>query len=116
MNAGSRVDRGFEPTDASPRGIVIVTASLAVGIALSFLAASWLYRAHDAERPRDRVESFANSFRHGSEERSSIEKTWSELEPETQAHLRGYHWRDREHGVVQIPIERAMELIAEENR
>ena len=45
--------------------------------------------------------------------RTTIREAWRALDAENQKHLHGYRWIDREKGIVQIPIERAMELVAQ---
>lgn len=39
-----------------------------------------------------------------------------QLEAKQKSRLEGYHWVDRQQGLVQIPIERAMQLLAQEGK
>ena len=69
---------------------------LAVGIVLQGWAARWI-----------EVE----------EQRKVIDRTYPELEAyrlEQEEALVGYHWIDQETGQVHLPIERAMEVVAQE--
>jgi hypothetical protein len=39
-----------------------------------------------------------------------------QLEAKQRSRLEGYHWIDRQQGLVQIPIERAMQLLAQQGK
>ena len=106
---------GYEVTDASPRVIILTAAVLAVGVAVSLLAAAGYYLHHygplveNSDPPRE------TSFRDGPAQRTSVENEWTQLQADTRAHLEGYGWIDRSKGDVRIPVARAMELLAKES-
>jgi hypothetical protein len=52
------------------------------------------------------------SFKHGPQDKSAIVGDWSKQDKMVREHLEGYAWVDRKKGLVSIPIERAMELMA----
>lgn len=104
----------YEADDASPVWIVTAVGALTIAIALTLLAAAWLYSAHNAMAFRAAVIGREGSFRNGSLQRTSIARDWSEQDRLVHDHLATYGWIDREAGIVRIPIERAMELTAGE--
>ncbi len=101
-----------ERTDGAPGVIVLAGCALAVGIAAALLAAAWFYTARYAGLPPTRTYDAASSFRHGPEERSGIARDWEQQDAAVRRHLESYAWIDREAGIVRIPVERAMELLA----
>jgi hypothetical protein len=54
------------------------------------------------------------SFTHGPDGRTGIERDWRAQEQTVHEHLATYGWVDARAGVVRIPIERAMTVIAAE--
>ena len=46
--------------------------------------------------------------------RTDVRAQRLQLEARQRERLNGYHWADQEHSLVQIPIERAMQIIAQE--
>jgi hypothetical protein len=105
-----------ERSDGSP-GLVLLTACwLLVGIGLVLLASLLVYGARYRGLPATREMGPESSFRHGPEERSSIARDWVTQDRLVREHLTTYGWVDREAGVVRIPIERAMEMVAAESQ
>jgi len=101
----------YEPVDASPRYIILGCGVLALGVALSLLVSALLYRESDQSR---RVFSTEQSFRHGPAEKTGIARDWAEQDRLVEEHLHGYGWVDRPAGIVHVPVDRALDLIASE--
>jgi hypothetical protein len=103
-----------ERTDASPRVVALTAVVLAAGVAASLVISLALYRARYESEAAPRPLGRAAGFQHGPAARTSIAESWSEQDPAVRAHLDGYRWIDRDGGILQIPIDRAMELILAE--
>lgn len=102
----------YERTDASFRLIAISAALLVLWVALSLGGAAWMYRAHyDVPASPGRWMRQA-SFTNGPKVKTSITLDWAELNQATNRHLDEYAWVDRQSGIAQIPIDRAMDWIA----
>jgi len=109
------VQRGFEVSDASVRAVVIA----AIVVVLGTIAAMLVVRVMTAG-PQNTPAAFGNvgragSFTHGPNEETSIQQSWDALEQDLAQTTGSYAWVDRANGIVRIPIERAMQLIVEEN-
>jgi hypothetical protein len=52
------------------------------------------------------------TFRHGAGDESDIVRDWRAQDAAVRGHLENYAWADRGAGIVQIPIGRAMDLLA----
>jgi hypothetical protein len=122
-------ETGFEHQDLSPRSVYGFLVALAVGVVVVAVLLSGIYRAMDAyERshqpslsplvqqteanPRDVSPDELNTFpqpRLEKDERLEINK-FRVAEEQT---LNSYGWADEKAGVARIPIERAMQLIAQ---
>jgi hypothetical protein len=112
-SASSRV-RGFEVADASVRHVIAAAVLVAAGVSLSLLVVRLMMLG-----PENAPAAFGStgplaSFTHGPREKTSIQQSWDALQRDLAVTLGGYGWIDREHGIVRIPIERAMELVAQE--
>ena len=98
---------GHEPTDANTKGIAWTVLAFLVAL-FAVQATIYLYlsnRMHSrpALRPvmaREPVQSLENADRFPSEQQQQTE-------------MQSYQWIDRERGIVRLPIERSMELIAQ---
>ncbi len=104
--------RGFDVSDANPWHILASGVGLLIVIGLCLIAVAILLAWRDSGANRGTP---LPGFEHGTVARTSIEEDRAEMDSETETHLRGYRWIDRDRGVVQVPIERAMELIAGES-
>lgn len=102
----------YEPADASPRYILIGGSLLGLGVVLSLIISALLYRAGDQGR---RVFNSAQSFRHGPAEKTGIALDWAEQDRLVRAHLEEYGWVNRPAGIVRIPVDRALDLVAAES-
>jgi len=124
---------GFEVQDLSPQGVFYFMAGLAIVGLLIYFIILGMYRLLDASDRKHQqpmnpmatsgVNARAGDFR-GTQEQ--VEKTFpkpvleysertqftQELEKQDQA-LESYDWVDQKSGIVHIPIEQAMDLIAQ---
>ena len=110
---------GYEPSDASARTLLAWGAGLVV-VLLSAGLSTWLFfdsLAAYAKRTDPKVSPLA-----AAESAQPPEPRLLTKEPEDLADVRkeedqvldSYGWVDRERGVVRIPIERALALVAKE--
>lgn len=99
----------YEPSDANVRFVLVNVGAVALGIALSLAIAAWLYRGVD---PAARPSGPERSFRHGAVDESGIARDWRAQDAAVRGHLENYAWADRGAGIVRIPLERAMDLMA----
>ena len=125
---------GFETEDLSPQGVFYFMAGLAiVGVLIYFIVVG-MYRFLDAYDRSHQAPMNPMAVKTGAdprtmstgEVREQVEKTFPKpvLEYSERAQfgdylakqdltLESYDWVDQQNGVVRIPIERAMDLIAE---
>lgn len=108
---------GYEVRDLPPRAIVIFGMIILLTIAGAILLARWYYSALDSRfLARDRPPSpLAEPDTRPPEPRLQVtpQLELDEVRTRDRARLSGYRWIDRSQGTVQIPIERAIDLIAE---
>jgi hypothetical protein len=112
----SRSESGYEKRDLAPRTIALFAAGGAVVILLAAALALWMVqsatRRHSAlQSPRPQAQA-----REGLAEPRLQVQGFNELREMRRAEeslLTSYGWLDREKGLVRIPVERAMELLAE---
>lgn len=110
----SAPDPGYEAKDASVRFAAILGGVLAGLVVLSLLVSHLVYREQYVGREPVGKLGHQTSFTDGPQQQVDIEREWPAIEQETTSHLNGYNWVDRPHGVVRIPIERAMDLVVSE--
>jgi hypothetical protein len=106
MASEPHVGAKLEPPDVDLRGVALAACGALVLIAAAIGALGAVYRTEVPNRtplppqtfpePQIRVNEVAQRLR---------------LQAEQRSRLAGYAWVDRAHGVVRIPIERAMQLI-----
>ena len=102
-----------ESTDADPRVVALIAGSLAVLVAMGLAVGLGLFghRSHGGElAPAKPAEAL---FQNGPAAQTSVAQSWDEYERDTRLHLEGYGWIDRKAGVVRIPIDRAIGLVAD---
>ena len=108
---------GHEVSDINPKRVALVGFALATVIALSLLVTyglfRYFYRGETRTRPLPSPLSYTREPT--PEPRLSIEpgKDLKTLRSEEDTLLKSYGWIDREKGIVRIPIDRAIELLAE---
>ncbi len=99
---------GHEVADFHPRLIVYCIIGLFLAIFAAMGATAFMYmHYYDAH-------SALAAYTLAPEEKTGIARDWETIRRETRARLEGYHWVDRKAGLVSVPIERAMELVAHE--
>ena len=111
MSTSPSTEHGYEIEDAHPRLIRNVAAIVAGTIIASLVVVALLYHfGYKDVSGRARQTSFTGA----PEYRTSIATEWTGLDRDTDVHLHEYAWIDRQHGVVRIPIDRAIDrLVAE---
>jgi hypothetical protein len=102
-----------ELTDASPGAVGAIAAALVVLVAVGIGAGIGTVR-HEAEGTP--LPAPATSFSRGAVYRPDVERSWEQCARDSAARLAGYAWLDRRTGRVRIPLERAMDLVAEESK
>jgi hypothetical protein len=108
-----------EARDVSVRAIALAGGGLFAVIALVLVVLTWQFRALDAARTRENPPPSplaAASAAAPPEPRlqTSPERDLAALRAAEDETLGGYGWVDRPAGVVRIPIDRAMTLVARE--
>ncbi len=105
----------YESHDASLRLVGLMALTLIGLIVLSLGVSAWMFPRHDARTPASPLLA-GKTFQYGTAWQSSISRDWVELDRRTQQNLTTYGWIDRKTGVVRIPVDRAMELVAKESQ
>ena len=103
-----RTGMGYETRDAKVRPIAVFGAGLVALIVCSQLLMYGVYKVFIAERPPEPPRN-SRAFR----AQPDIYKQYGALRASEQATLESYGWVDRERGIVRIPIDRAIDLVAE---
>jgi hypothetical protein len=101
------VQRGHETRDANVKGIALCGffGVLALAVIQSGLYFFFSGKAKSFPVPRPVIVAHKSDI--------APHRDLVSFQQEQQSELNTYGWIDREHGVVRIPIERAMELLAE---
>lgn len=102
----------YEHKEASLEVIGISAGLLALMVALSIGTSLWMYYARYHGPGAVPTAGRTTSFQHGAEEKIGILVDYAKVEQSRRDQLERYRWVDRNAGVAQIPIERAMDLIA----
>jgi hypothetical protein len=110
-------DAGHELTDLSPRKIALFAITLAATIFLVFLVAYALFGYFDNVWLKNQVALSPLSFiREPTPEPHLLVRPGNDLKAmraDEDLILNSYDWVDKEKGVARIPIDRAMEIIAQ---
>jgi hypothetical protein len=106
---------GYETRDVGPRGIVLLGAGLVVVTAFTMLLLGWLFNRLEARAVRsDPPESpLADEAGPPPGPQLELNLKFTDYEQADRSRLESYGWADKEQRVVHIPIERAMQLLAE---
>jgi hypothetical protein len=107
---------GHETTDASAYYVGLFALALAVTIALSLLLLYRLFwRLETRAQRSDPVASPVADEPTVPEPRLQVDPRaeLARLRAEEDEMLRNYQWIDQQHGIVQIPIQRAIDLLSE---
>ena len=109
----------FEPTDVPSRPVVISVISLATFTIVFTAAAHFFFKMLEARHEAEAVATPTSPLaeRYGAKEpplprlqtepRTDLEKMWADED----RILNNYAWVDKDGGVVQVPITRAMEML-----
>lgn len=111
------LERGHERRDLGVRVMVAFGAGLALLTVLAMLVSTVTYSTMEERRvgAGEPPSPLAERDRKPPEPRLQVEpgRQLQRLRAEERALLRQYAWIDRESGIVRIPVERAMDLLAE---
>ena len=116
-NAPSAESRreGRELTDVNPRTILFCVVGLFVVILIAMAALGGMYtHIYNTTAGAMPVKPLQDTFRYGSRAQTSIAGNWEAIDAEARRNLDSYGWVDRAHGVVRVPVGRAVELVTQE--
>jgi len=107
---------GHETTDVNPLAIGLFALGLGLMVAVVLPLLSWVFWRFEAvaklnDRPQSSVSTPPTFSGPRLQEQPSVDL--ARLRAEAHRRLSSYAWVDREQGVVRIPIERAIKLLAE---
>jgi len=110
---------GHETRDVDPRKITLLAAVLVAVVAVCLVLTLWLFDffASRADREQPPVSPLARGADQRPPEPRLQEvpmKDIREMRAEEEVVLKTYGWVDKDKGVVRVPIEKAMEMIAKE--
>jgi hypothetical protein len=105
---------GHELSDANPAVIGKWVLGLFAMVFAIIGSVAWLYATLYSGSRAMPVQIREGSYKFAPQSKTGIDKDWDRIAAETRRHLGGYGWTDRAHGLVHIPIERAMALVAGE--
>lgn len=114
--ASTSRERGFEVSDASVRGVLFAALLVVSGTALVLGGVRLMMLGPDNSPAAFGNTTRRGSFTFGPDEETSVQQSWDALNQELATTMNGYGWVDRQQGIVRIPIERAMELVAAESQ
>jgi hypothetical protein len=107
---------GYDRSDADPKLIVYSTLGLVVGMVIVCLIVVGIFRAMQTAMPQDaRISGMANPNRMPPEPRLQAHPA-DELQALRQHEddvLNHYGWVDQKAGVVRIPVDKAMDIMAQ---
>jgi hypothetical protein len=108
--------RGFEPRDVPPRGVSFAILALFVGVGLSAALVAGLLMLFPQERERPAPTALETAPLAPPDPRLETSPGGDRLALEKAARdrLTGYAWADRRAGRVRIPIDRAVDILAEQ--
>jgi hypothetical protein len=108
---------GHELRDLNPRSIALFGVGLAVGMVLAVAASTWLFKYAAVRYAARQVPSspLARTREPVPEPRLQVNGAAElrEMREVEDGVLSSYAWIDKERGIVRIPVDRAMELLAE---
>jgi hypothetical protein len=115
MDRASRSDAGYEKRDLEPRTIALFAAAGAFVILLAAALAFWMVQSATKRHSARQTPRPPAQAREGAPEPRLQVQGFNDLREMRKAEeslLNTYSWLDREKGLVRIPVERAMELLA----
>jgi hypothetical protein len=116
-DAGERAGLGHEPSDLKPRSIALFAAALALAIVAVLAVSRWLFEYAAFRQAKQQVAAspLAHTREATPEPRLQLQgaKELQEMRKAEDAVLNSYGWIDKGSGVVRIPVDRAIEVLAE---
>ncbi len=109
-------DVRFEESDVSARGVILVVAGILLGtwIIVGLLYFVFAYYVRPVTRPQQiRISKEAVPLPPEPRLQAAPKRDWDAVRSAAIAELESYGWADRKQGTVTIPIERAIELLAQ---
>jgi len=107
----------YEPKDISVRGVLWFAVGLLISAVIIHFALGWLYAAFEHHYPSpdspSRIAFGAKMIAPQPQLQIDPGADLEKFRAEEDAKLNSYGWVDREREVIRIPIQRAMELIAQ---
>ena len=105
---------GHEVSDASAKTIGLFVLALFAVIFTAMASLGVMYKRMYADTRAIPVPASEQSFKNAPQDKTSISKDWENIDKLAHERLDGYGWTDQAHGVVRVPIARAMTLVARE--
>ncbi len=113
----SSPNTGYETSDVDPKPIIWFAVALAAMLVVTIAAMAWMFDYLTArEKQLDTSGSPLADTREipkAPQLQVTPSSDLTQLRAREQARLDSYGWVDRQEGLVHIPIERAMEMLAE---
>jgi hypothetical protein len=103
---------GHELSDADPATVGLWVIGLFVMIFSVIFLVGWMYTHLYSRASAMPVTRLEGTFLDAPYSKTSIAKDWNTIDALAHQRLDGYGWTDRAHGVLHVPIERAMALVA----
>jgi hypothetical protein len=107
MAADRALPDRLEPDSANPRRLLAIAGAVLMLLAVAFGATLWFYRTEVPPRGALVPKEFP-SPRLIQDETTELHR----VEAEQRARLKGYRWVDRDKGLIGIPIDEAMRMVA----
>ena len=107
---------GHEPSDLKPRNIALFAVALAGALGLVLAVSYWIFEYNAARQARNQVPPSPLAHTREPTPEPHLQVHAAEDLQETRAAenalLNGYGWIDKEAGIVRIPIEKAIDVLA----
>ena len=106
---------GYEQSDVRPRGVILLGVGLIVLAAIVLAGLWWMFDVMEASAKRadPRVSPLLGEAERAPGPELEFKLRYTDFEAADQQRLEEYGWADRQQKVVHIPIQRAMQLLAE---
>jgi hypothetical protein len=101
-----------ERQDANPRVIAALAGSLLLLVGLGLFGGR-IALGHSHPETGASARATDELFQHGVQAKTDIDRSWEEIAAAAQ-NIGTYAWADRGKGIVQVPIDRAIDLVCEQ--
>jgi len=105
---------GHETTDINARGVTWSAVALVIIIAVIFFALRGLYRSFATRQPSSAIAARTNAPSPEPRLQMDEVRDLGRLHEHEDSILNSYGWVDQKAGIVRIPIERAMDIVAQQ--